>query len=255
VEHAIHHARKTMVLRHVYSDKNTGDALLFSRADGVLVFGDLSDPHLVRQVEDMPVVQMMHAALPGERWDRVTYDNAKIGPLVADYAMAKGHQCCAFAGHICNRAEMAMQQRGLDFRTAMNAKGGKVHLLLRDLLHVTDSIHTVHQTALLAMVDELVTLVPKPTLLFVEADMVAQSIYPVLKSRGLQPGRDIEVVSCNNEAILLAGLAPRPATVDIHATEIGRKAVQRLLWRIRNPHKPVDTILIAPSLVTANSPM
>lgn len=249
VEHAIHEARNTMILRHVNSGQEGGGSLLFSRADGVLVFGNLLDPGMVRELENTPVVQLMHAAIPGERWDRVTYDNARIGPLVADYALAKKHRCCAFVGHICSRTEIVMQQRGLDFRTAMAARGGKVHLLVRDLLHITDSVHAVHEDVMRSIADELKALVPKPTLVFVEADMVAQSLYPALRSRGLQPGKDIEVVSCNNEVVLLAGLMPRPATVDIHAAEIGRKAVQRLLWRIRNPEKPADTLLITPSLV------
>ena len=252
VESAIHAARKTLILRHVSSGQTDGGTLLFARADGVLVFGGLNDPEWVRQLEDTPVVQLMQAANPDERWDRVTYDNARIGTLVADYALARKHRSCAFVGHLCNRAEVAMQRRGLDFRAALHARGVKVHLLVRYLLNVTDRVHEVQADAMRAVADELKALVPRPTLVFVEADMMAQSLYPALRSRGLQPGKDIEVVSCNNEMVLLAGLVPRPATVDIHAAEIGRRAVQRLLWRIRNPGKPPDTLLIAPSLLAGS---
>jgi LacI family transcriptional regulator len=253
VESAIHQARKTMVLRHVYSGRPVVGSLLFSRMDGVLVFGELQDAELVRQLDGVPVVQMMHAAQPGERWDRVTYDNAQIGPLAARYALERGHRNCAFVGHICGKNDMSMQQRGLDFREVINASGGRVHFMLRDLLHITDRIHAIHRDVIHSVAAELAAMNPRPTLVFTEADMVAQALYPALQQQGLAPGADVAVVSCNNEAALLAMLRPRPATVDIHAMEVGRSAVERLLWRIQHPDEPVETILLTPSLIAEDA--
>ena len=249
VETAIHGAKKTMVLRHVASGSAASGSFVFTRLDGVLIFGEARDPVLIRQLEGVPVVQLMHAARPNERWDRVTYDNARIGAMAAQYVQSRGHRFGAFIGHICSHDDISMQQRGLDFKAVMTAEGGRVHMMIRDLLHVTDWIHTVHRDVMESMVDEILSLSPRPTAIFTEADMVVQALYPALQARGLQPGRDLEIISCNNERPLLAGLQPRPATIDIHAGEIGRRAVQRLLWRIRNPDKPAETLLLEPSLV------
>jgi DNA-binding LacI/PurR family transcriptional regulator len=253
VENSIHEARKTMVLRHVESGKPVGGAFLFTRLDGVLLFGETHDPELIRQLNGIPVVQLMHAAHPNERWDRVTYDNTRLGVMAAQYLQSRGHRYAAFIGHICGRDDIALQQRGIDFKAVMSADGGHVHLMIRDLLHVTDRIHTVHRGVMDSIVDEMLEFSPRPTAVFTEADMVAQALYPALQARGIRPGRDFDVISCNNERPLLAALRPRPATLDIHAGEIGRRAVQRLLWRIHNPDQPVETILIEPSLVEAES--
>ena len=255
VETAIHEARKTMVLRHVESGRALDGSFLFTRLDGVLLFSKTHDPELIRQLKDLPVVQLMHAVQPNEIWDRVTYNNAKIGSMVAQYAQAREHRYAAFVGHVCGRDDVFMQQRGLDFKDVMSAEGGRVHVLVRDLLHITEGLHTVHREVMDAIAKDLLALTPRPTLVFTEADMIAQALYPALQAQGLQPGRDIEVVSCNNERPLLAPLRPRPATVDIHAAEIGRKAVQRLIWRIRNPGKPPEVILVEPSMIEADPAM
>lgn len=249
VEGAIHEAKKTMVLRHMTSGSAVKEAFLLTRLDGVLIFGEARDPELIEQLAGVPVVQLMHAAMPNERWDRVTYDNSRIGPMAAQYVQSLGHRHCAFIGHICSREDISLQQRGIDFQSVMSAEGGRVHLMIRDLLHVTDRIHTVHSDVMDAIVNELLALSPRPTAIFTEADMVVQALYPALQARGILPGRDIDIISCNNERPLLVSLRPRPATLDIHAGEIGRRAVQRLLWRIRNPDEPAETILLEPSLV------
>jgi LacI family transcriptional regulator len=253
VEGAIHEMKKTMVLRHMTSGMATSENLLFTRLDGVLIFGEARDPELIRHLDGVPVVQLMHAASPNERWDRVTYDNARIGGMAAQYVQSRGHRHCAFIGHVCSRDDISLQQRGIDFKSVLTAEGGQVHLMIRELLYVTDRIHTVHRDVMDTIVNELLSLVPRPTAVFTEADMVVQALYPALQARGIQPGRDIDIISCNNERPLLAGLRPRPATLDIHAVDVGRLAVKRLLWRIENLDKPVETILLSPSLVEGDA--
>jgi DNA-binding LacI/PurR family transcriptional regulator len=79
--------------------------------------------------------------------------------------------------------------------------------------------------------------------------MLTAALYPRLHQRGLQPGRDIEVVSCNNEWPLLLGLQPRPAVVDVHGARTGRRAVEQLVWRTQHRDEPRVSVLLEPSLV------
>lgn len=51
------------------------------------------------------------------------------------------------------------------------------------------------------------------------------------------------------EALGLQILHPRPATVDIHASEVGRRAVEQLLWRLDHPKEPRAAIMLTPELV------
>jgi LacI family transcriptional regulator len=131
----------------------------------------------------------------------------------------------------------------------MQNKGGTAELLIRDLLHITRRVHGIHQSVMLETLDALLALNPRPTAVFTEADMVAQALYSAMHMRGLTPGKDLTVVSCNNEEPILATLSPIPASLDIHSSQIGKQAVEQLLWRIDNPDETPRTIRIPPSLV------
>lgn len=88
-----------------------------------------------------------------------------------------------------------------------------------------------------------------PTALFLSGDVLAPAVCGDLQRRGIHLGREMDVVSCNNEQMLLSHLYPRPATLDIHAERIGQKAVEQLLWRIENPGAPRATTALEPTLV------
>jgi DNA-binding LacI/PurR family transcriptional regulator len=99
------------------------------------------------------------------------------------------------------------------------------------------------------LVDRLLSGTPRPTGLFLSSDILVAPIYLLLLERGIQPGKDIQIVSCNNERPLLNGLHPRPAVIDTQSAEIGRAATERLLWRMNHPNSPIVDILIQPVLV------
>jgi len=89
-----------------------------------------------------------------------------------------------------------------------------------------------------ALADRLLALSPRPTGLFAWADMLTAALYPCLHRRGLQPGREISVVSRNNEWPLLFGLWPRPAVVHIQRAKLGRRALEQWLCRMQNRREP-----------------
>jgi DNA-binding LacI/PurR family transcriptional regulator len=71
--------------------------------------------------------------------------------------------------------------------------------------------------------------------------------------RGLVVGRDLSVISCNNETPLLAGLYPQLTTIDIHANAIGRRTVDQLAWRIAHRDQPAMDVSLEPSVVAGES--
>ena len=85
------------------------------------------------------------------------------------------------------------------------------------------------------LVDKMLAMKPFPTGLFVPLDIFAAILYHLLNKRGVRPGYDVEVVSANNERPYLAGLYPRPTSIDIGGSHIGQSAVDQLMLRIQNP--------------------
>src|SRR5262249_26846193 len=91
-------------------------------------------------------------------------------------------------------------------------------------------------------VDQLLKIQPRPTGLFVPSDRHTSLVYQLLTERGIKigpssAGGQVEIISCDNEESRLEPLSPRPASIDIGAVEIGRRAVRRLLIRLQHPEE------------------
>jgi DNA-binding LacI/PurR family transcriptional regulator len=91
--------------------------------------------------------------------------------------------------------------------------------------------------------------------LFVTRDEETVHVYPLLRQAGLEPGRDVVVVSCDNEAVRLSTLSPRPASIDLGSAEIARHAVRRLSTRMKLRNEPPVRILVNPHLVEGDPVM
>jgi len=74
-----------------------------------------------------------------------------------------------------------------------------------------------------------------------------------LAARDVKVGRDLSLISCNNERPLLMGIHPALTTIDVHAETIGARAVDQLAWRTQHPEEPSVNIGVEPSLVEGDS--
>jgi LacI family transcriptional regulator len=246
VESALNEAGKVMVLRHMPPGEVVGTELLSQKVDGVLLFGPRPEERLVRRLREIPCVQMMGLVERDGLWDHVSYDNSPIGTVAASYLLARGHKvvACVFYGTEAfnNRRDM--------FMASVEAAGACCVEFEDPQIMVTDgTVDRADPVRVSRLVDAILAASPRPTGLFLVVDALTPSFYLEICRRGLTPGRDIDIISCNNERTLLASLHPRPATIDIHAEAVGRKAVEQLLCRIERPRAPRVTLALAPELV------
>lgn len=94
----------------------------------------------------------------------------------------------------------------------------------------------------------------RPTAMLVPADSIAVQLYAALRQRNIKVARDLSVLSFNHEKPLVLGLNPPLSTIDIRAETIGRRAVERLIWRIEHPEDMVPTkTVVEPVLVEGKS--
>ena len=90
---------------------------------------------------------------------------------------------------------------------------------------------------------------PRPTGVFVPVDRVTLRVYRHLQQHGVQPGRDVTIISCDNEAEMLSLMDPVPESIDLNRKAVARLAVERLLWRMKNgPAAPSIVITVSPAL-------
>jgi DNA-binding LacI/PurR family transcriptional regulator len=98
------------------------------------------------------------------------------------------------------------------------------------------------------LVAKLASAADRPTGLFIGNDAATAWVHPMLLQHGIVPGKDIRLVSCDNEEVRLSGLIPQPLSIDINSTEVGAVAVRRLYFRMDHRNDPPIMIKVAPSI-------
>jgi DNA-binding LacI/PurR family transcriptional regulator len=221
---------------------------------GAVLLGSRACPGVLSAIERLPWVWLSSHRGPGG--DSVLAGNQDIAEMATQYLVGRGHQRLAFLSVMSSYP--AYPARAEAFRYAASRVGASVEVLLDEPVSPEATDVGLELAALRRRADGLVAklaqMAPRPTGLFVPNDMMTALVYPALMRHGLQPGRDIEIISCNNEEAYLAGLFPRPATIDIGAELMGRRSVEQLLRKIRRPDETrqvqiaVSPMLIEPSL-------
>jgi LacI family transcriptional regulator len=251
VEAALSERGLPLVVRQV-SDVRTATApCLHRKVDGALLLGNPTHEFVRRALPGLICVQVM--GVPEDAWwDSVTIDNQAVGRLAAERLLARGHRVCAVLAER-NRGSFAPRVRAFGAMVA-GAGGQVIECLDERLVVASEGVHYVDHQRMRAWALEMAARDPVPTGVFCVTDMLAAAAYPCLREAGLEPGRGLDVVSCNNEAPYLAGLYPRPDVVDIHAEDVGRRAVEQLMWRLGNPREPRMRIVVEPDLLVAGQP-
>jgi DNA-binding LacI/PurR family transcriptional regulator len=220
--------------------------------DGAVVF--LADEAPLDVLERMhryvPVVWAMGGQGGPLPIDHVSENNIAVGYLAHQYLRDRGCQTLAYLTVIPHKRHA--RQRGQSFAGAAAETGQRSwQLVMSDDSLVTDVYgpNVIARDSLAELVEAFASMSPRPDGLFVESDGTAARLYPLLMRQGIQPGRDVTIVSCNNEEPVLSALYPRPASIDLGASEIGLRVVRRLLLRIESRDEPPVLIQAMPRLI------
>ena len=220
------------------------------KIDGAILFNVPSmeqNEKLMRDLRRIPCVKIMGDISENEFFDHVSYNNHSIGKIAAEYLLSKGHKSFLLIEDK-KITTCFMRRRCMDFASAVRNAGAKIHEILGDnLLDESGKVQLPNVKNFGCAIEKMKTL-ETPTAIFVPADIYVAGLYLTLRYHDIIPGKDVEIVGVNNDYHALNNLTPRPASVDIHPEAVGRKAVERLLWRMDNPKEPLDNILIEPEM-------
>jgi LacI family transcriptional regulator len=226
------------------------------RFDGAIVFmtGRLPvssyEPILTSLRAHAPTVWVMGMEMTMGGVDHVTQDNIGIGYLA--HSFLRSRNCERLAYLTCNPEWSAMRLRGQAFLNAAYDGGMPASpyvVTANPLVARSYGGDVVSAPTLEDLVATLARAKDRPDGLFVANDCTTARLYPILIKNRIRPGRDITIISCDNEEIRLSALRPRPASIDIGAEEIGFRAVVRLRSRIQRATGPSLLIQVAPKLV------
>jgi DNA-binding LacI/PurR family transcriptional regulator len=223
--------------------------VLERRVSGLLLHGERPDPSTEAILMGLPTVWLMGNRFPPRWGDQVMPDNTLIGHLAAQHFIRHGVLSVAYLS--ASAPAWGHQVRQLAFHEQMADAGGTVHPL-RAVVEPAADLWQFDAEAARKLAEEFLTLSPRPRGLFVEEDRHVPAVYSVLNEAGISMGAggNVHLVSCNNEVPYLNAMNPAPATLDIRAESIGRRGVERLLWRMEHRHVAERLrILVEPAMV------
>lgn len=226
---------------------------LSGRFSGVLLHGDQPTSHLRARFASVPAVWLMANRIRPGWGDQVMPDSAAIGELAADYLLRRGHEHLAFVS--LDWGAWSLDVRAHAFGRAVSVAGKSVAMV-----HPSAEVgrQWPHDPSVArSIAADLLAREPRPTGVLVPEDCQVVPLVGALHSQGKATGGSdaLDFVSCNNERPYLLGLNPPPATIDIRAEAIGRRAVEQLAIRMRGDAGP-DRVrtMIEPCLVEAVAP-
>lgn len=246
-----------LTLAHLPEGKIVPPVLARRRADGVLLFGDqaLSAP-LEQAVHRVPAVWcfLRGQVAPNGTFDHVMYDNSHVGQMAAEYLLGRGHRELMFASS--GSSHEAYSARRKQFLRCVAEHGSRACVVEGPSQEDGSSAIPAAVLAVVAqrVIEDLRGRSTRPTAIFVASDDLMVAVFNRLRQEGMEPGRDVELIGCNNDLPYLGQLHPRPATIDIRLDLVGERSVDQLLRRMSHPVDQGQTdVLIKPVIVPAES--
>ncbi|MCC6683055.1 MAG: LacI family DNA-binding transcriptional regulator [Phycisphaeraceae bacterium] len=253
IEQAASSYGMVVTIVHACDSTNLSPIIEQQQADGYVLMGAHTPPGLMEKLRGKPII--WSGSHHGHTGDVVLAGNYEIGRLAANYLLSRGHQHLAFLSAM--DWYPAYPARAEAFAFTAQRKGATAHVITNRL--PDEGMDGMREMGMLRcamepLVARLLDLSPRVAGLFLPNDLMTAVAYPLLQQRGVRPGRDIDIVSCNNDATYLVGLNPRPATIDIASELHGRRSVEQLLCRIKQPDdaRPVE-VAIKPVLIPPES--
>lgn len=230
------------------------------KPDGLILAGALqgemlanSASKLMHHLQQLPTVWVL--GRPRGCWgDAVVSDDHGTGARAAEYLFRLGHRRLAFLNP--KPDHLLFQRREDGFVAMAHRLGAEVQSFCKAPKAGWNLPLPAPQTveAVQELVDAVLACKPRPTTIFAAADSVAALVYRALAVRGQRVGRNISVISANNDVPIIAGLHPRLTTFDVKAHDLGRLAAQQLALRMSCPADiPACEILLASELVEGES--
>lgn len=230
---SMHHG---VLITEMMNANEVSSVLRRQSVEGAIVFvgENATTRDLVALRSVLPIVRVMGAADGPSVVDHVCVNNHAVGNLAAGYLRKHGVKNPAF---ITTHPDWPlMRQRGRGFLdTCADAETPATAYVVSDKPHLIESYGT--RVVATENFDTLVARLAEGGHdgVFVGNDSTTHDLYQTLARQQRPITEAMRVISCDNEAIRISTLTPKPVSVDLMLTEIARRAVGQLQYRIEHP--------------------
>lgn len=192
----------------------------------------------------IPII-LINRMLKGFDTDVVTLDNYEAGYVVTRYLVEQGHTNIGYLKGPEESSSSFLRFEG--YQKAM--KNYRFRLPKEAIFQGDLSMEVGRQCA-----EKFTSLreADRPTAMIISNDLAAHGFIAGCILQGLRIPDDISVVSFDNNRFAAASEVPI-TTINCFGDEMGRKAAEVMLRRLKNPNKKIEKIIMKPILIKRNS--
>lgn len=225
------------------------------RVAGVIVIGKIKDVNieLIRSYR-IPLVLADHASLT-QNIDSIVTDNKLGGYIIVRYLVEKGFTRIGFFGELSY--SLSIKERYWGYREALGNFMSELQGMELDRYILNYSILEGMEEAVLAndhraIVELLKKHKEMPEVFVCSNDKAAIALMVALQTLGYKIPEDISIVGFDN-ITLCERIIPKLTTVNVNKERTGKRAVQRLLYKMSHKNSLTENAVISVELVERDS--
>lgn len=225
------------------------------RVSGVVIVGKVEDQYLVKiKSYKIPVVLVDHTSL-SESTDSILTDN-KLGTYkVTKYLIDKGYSKIGFFGDL--DYTISIKERFFGYQEALKTLPDlKLQHEVNEYIGHYSVLNEIEAYILTNDTQKLIECVKRvevmPEAFVCSNDNAAIQLSSALRGLGYNVPEDISIVGFD-DIDLCQMISPKLTSVRVNKEFMGRKAIQKLLWRFANHKEPVENIIMNVEIVERES--
>ncbi len=214
--------------------------------DGIVIVSELNKVSdvVINTLETLPCIQMVHENTHRPFGDEFFCDNRLIAKLAVEHLLGLGVKRPAFFNiHPEHRACCERERYFQFFLDQAKVEGVKLAADSMPSKNAPDYVLAQQ------IIERAAGMRPRPDGLFVPVDYQLPELYMALRHHGIEPMKDIQIISCDNSERHLVKADPRPATMDLHWRTLARHAARQLIWRMEHPFGPQVRLIVKPEII------
>ena len=222
---------------------------------GVIAVGKIEDEHLLEiKKYKIPIVLVDHSSLR-ESIDSIVTDN-KLGAFkMTKYLIDKGYRNIGFFGDL--EYSISVKERFFGYQEAIREYfSTRSQKSTNDYIFKYSFLDNVEEYIIEQNTEKIISCLRKidnmPEVLICSNDNAAIQVCDALKNMGYNIPKDIGVVGFD-DIVLCTMVTPRLTTVRVNKELMGKKAVEKLLWRISNEDSAVENSSLSVDIIERES--
>lgn len=235
--------------QNLADEQQAVNLLLEKQVDGIIFLSTsiyIDDEYLTRLPLSAPPIVIINRTITHPlSFDQIQWDNTGGMLAAMTYLVELGHRRIALLrGPNCRRSAT---ERLEGYRRALRQHGLEYN---EDYIQLAD--FEASQDTWIEAIRRLLAVSPPPTAIVAFNDMVAAVALRTIQHAGLRVPQDVAVIGNDNQPICTF-LNPTLTTVSVPIIEAGQRAIEMLLARLVEPHRPPEQVLLPCSLIVRES--